>query len=631
MIDPITKFFCLIMCLMTLNFAPYFSLGCGGRDTDIIAHNIAAGLLDGTVSPFEGSDINDGAEIISLIVYDEDGDCYFSDIDYSAPDRSSWPAARHIKRAERLAVLYRTETDGEKKEEYRAYVLELLDYWLKKDYQNSNWWHNKLSNPNILGELGILMKDELNGDRLLKLSAFVGRGCFLTNPMIFAYTGANTIDLAMSTIKFGALTGSGAAIRLAANAVSGELDYSSGEGMKEDHTYFQHGNRLYMGGYGAVFINGMANITAMLSGTRYIFTREQLEPFAAFILDGLRIMSFGSTLDPVTMGRSVSRVNAQPLRGLTVSLKKLAALDEMPRKDELNAYIDSILTDEKQNYGLRYFDDAKFLVINTPDFYFSFRGGNSTMVYSEVINDENVLGYNSSVPGVTTIMHTGREYTDISPVFDYALVPGVTSVYENDEQLLSHGDFSYRALPGVYGSACKDGAAVLSAKTVREGISSTVSCFAVNNAAVLLGAGLKDSKNRQLYTTLNQCFANGETLGNGNTVIHGGIKYTVYEGGAITAETGLRTGDWHRNNLPYRSIPASGSIFTAYLTGNNSYAFSVMGENTDAVFEVIENSENVQAVKLPDGRIAAAFFAKTSFTCGGKTYSGKAGDAVIYN
>lgn len=603
--------------------------GCGKADTDVIADNITEGLLSGTLGAFSGPDIYDGDAILSLLAADKNGALYFTDVDYENGDRTTWPSTRHITRAERLAVLFRQETDEAKKETYKTAVLGLIDYWIAEDPQNSNWWHNKLSVPNILGELGLLMKGELSDEQLVRLSAIVGRGCFIVDPTIYAYTGANTVDLSMSTIKFGALTGSSAAVKAAVRAVSGELKYSAAEGLKKDHTYFQHGNRLYMGGYGITYISAMTNVIAMLSGTEYIFTAEQFDAFTAFILDGLQRMSYGATLDPTTMGRSVSRLNAQPLRSIVSALTKLAAVEEMPRKDELTAYAASITNDVKNDFGLQYFDDAKFLVINEPGFYFSFRGGSDLLVYSEIINDENVLGYNSSFPGVTTIMSTGREYTDIAPVYDYSFVPGTTAVYETDEQLRAHADFSYRTLPGTYGGNYSDGAAVLSAKTTHEGIDMTVSCFAVDGAAILLGAGLKDAKGREMNTTLDQCFAVGTPVVNGNVILHNGIKYTVYAGGGISARTEHRTGNWKRNNLTYPDIAAEGDIFTLSLKNTGSYAYSVMSENTDAAFEVIANTDKVQAVRLPDGRVAAAFFAKTSFTYGGVAYSGKAGDTLI--
>lgn len=601
------------------------------EDPDIItvSKNITDGLLNGVLGQSISSDIKEADKIIALTEKDKNGYLYFTDIDYSNTDRSTWIPSRHIGRLERLAILYRLEEDSAKKEELKSYILGLLDFWINNDFQSTNWWHNRLSVPNALGEFGVLMKDELSRKQMRLLGEKIGRGCFTISSVLYSHAGANAIDLAMSSIKFGAFAGSPKAIREAVKIVSGELDYSDDQGLKDDATFFQHGKRIYMGGYGITFINGMSTIIKILSGTDYIFTQEQLTPMANFICDGMRMMSFGDTLDPTTMGRSVSRMNAQPLKGIVSTLETLASVEEMPRKDEIRAYAESIRNDEKSDFGVKYFDTAKFLVVNNKDFYFSFRGGADYLAYSEIINDENVLGYNSSFPGVTTIMSRGDEYNNIAPVYDYSFVPGTTAVKETDEELMAHEDFTYRYLPGIYGGKISGNAAVSLAKTTHEGINMTVSCFASGDAVLLMGAGMKDSQGRKMNTTLDQCFYAGSFKKDGNTVIHNGIKYTVLEGGALSAGSEHRNGDWHRNNLPYASTPAEGDIFTVSIENNGSYAYTVMGENTDAEFEIIINNESVQAVKLPDGRIAASFFEKTEFSYAGKTYNGNAGEAII--
>lgn len=626
MISPFTTFISKILVFCIL-LGSVITGGYDDANIKVVGDNITKTLLS---SKYSASVLQDAKKLTALIEYDEKGNAYFNDIDYEDISRASWKPSAHLERAEKLAVLYRNETDEAKKQEYKEYVLKLIDYWTAHDYQSDNWWYNRLSVPNTLGEIGLLMKDDMSRRQLRALASYAGRGCYTVSPVLYDHTGANAIDLAMSSIKFGALTGSRYAIKKAVKEVVDELDYSDGEGLKNDSTFFQHGNRIYMGGYGIEFITGITEVIAMLSGTEYIFTEAQLKPFAGFILDGLRMMSFGSTLDPTTMGRSVSRKNPQPLNGIVSTLRKLAAVEEMPRKDEILAYADSIANNKKSDYGVKYFETAKFLVVNSSDFYFSFRGGADDLAYSEIINDENVLGYNSSYPGVTTIMHTGKEYTNISPIYDYSFVPGTTAVYETDGQLFAHEDFTYRYLKGTYGSAAADGAAAVLAKTSHEGIDMTVSCFATDNAAVLLGAGMKDSQGRKMNTTLDQSFYTGSFERDGNTVIHNGIKYTVLDGGKLNASAAHRTGDWHRNNLPMASEAADGDIFTIYLENNGTYAYSVMSENTDAEFEVIMNAEKIQAVRLPDGRVAASFIEKGEFTYGGKTYSGNAGDVKIF-
>ncbi len=629
MISAFRKFLDLIIVIAILISS---GITRGAEDTDIqtIRQNITEGLLSGELGVFNGSDLKTADDIIARTVTDDKGYFYFNDINYADTSRAGWQPSRHLARTEQLTLLWAKETDEAARDTLEKYIFGLLDHWIAEDYQCSNWWYNKLSNPICLGEIGVLMKDELSGKRLRDFAELVGRGCFLVNSQVRSHTGANAIDIAMSSIEFGVITNSRRAIKDAVKRVSGELAYSEDEGLRADSTFFQHGERLYMGGYGVEFISGMANLILMLDGTEYNFAPDMLTNFSDFILDGMRIMSFGSTLDPTTMGRSVSRQNAQPLKSIIAPLTKLAKAENFPRRDEIRAYISSISQNTRSDYGVNWFDEAKFLVINNSDFYFSFRGGADYLAYAEIINDENVLGYNSSFPGVTTIMHTGSEYNNISPVMDFAFVPGTTAVYETDEELFAHEDFTYRYLKGIYGSAQKEGAAIASVKTEHEGIKMTVTCFATDRAAFLLGAGMTDSKGRPMNTTLNQCFSAGDFTQNGNTVIHNGIKYTLMEGGTLTARSEHRVGNYHRNNLTYGTAPVEGEIFTVSFENNGSYAYAVMGENTDEAVEVIVNTEAVQAVRMPDGTVAAAFFENTSFTYNGRTFTGNAGDTLFF-
>ncbi|MBQ6066855.1 MAG: hypothetical protein IJK89_08530 [Clostridia bacterium] len=630
MIATVQKFISMLLVTLMIFFSTYF--GAGNRaSVDAVGENIAEGLLSGSLAPFSGPDIYDPDTIRSLIAEDADGNCCFTDIDYGNQDRAVWPAARHLTRTERLAILFRQEADPDAKAAYKDLIVKLLAHWIKNDYNNPNWWHNKLSNPNILGEIGVLMKGELDAGQLRELAVLVGRGCYSVDPTLRAYTGANAVDIAMSSIKFGVLTGYASAIKSAMRVVSSALDYSLSEGIKKDGTFFQHGNRLYMGGYGIVFLSGMAKVIGMIGGTDFMLSGSRLEPMTAFILKGLRTASFGNILDPTVMGRSVSRPNAQPLPGMVSTLRKLADTEGIPHREEIMAYAASIESNTKQNYGLHYFDDAKFLVVNNEDFYFSFRGGDNLMYYSEITNDENILCYNSTIPGVTTIMHTGNEYLNISPLYDYSAVPGTTAVPETDEEIAAHDDATYRSLTGIYGGKVADGAAVSFAKTKHEGIDMTVSCFATDNAVILLGAGMKNDSGKPMVTTLDQSYYAGDFVQDGNTVIHNGIKYELLEGDALLAKNEHRAGSWRRNNLTLADIAAEGDIFTVYTENTGSYAYTVMEENTDARFEVIVNTPSVQAVRLPDGRVAAAFYSAGCFSDNGRTYVGVIGTAKIFD
>lgn len=622
------KFISLIAAiLLACGIVPSFTLE---RNSVIIAENIRNGLLCGDLGPYIAPDIDDCGEVLALIERDSDGDFYFGDVDYSVNISSSWRPRLHIQRLYCIAESYARQTDAEKKQELADVISSLADYWIKKDYQSVNWWYNEIAMPNLLGQISFLADGVFSAEQQNSINALIGRGCLTVNPDAKRLTGTNATDVAVASVYYGVLTKNSRAITKALGTLSSELKYSGTEGLQRDGTFFQHGKQLYIGGYGLNFISNYANALYILNGSDYSFKEKQLEPLSYFILNGLKYMSFGKTLDPAVRGRTVSRSETEPLLSAVQPLKLLSRVDNMPDRELIGAFADSIENDTKTGPGLHYFDGAEFLVINNPDFYFSFRGGRKDLYYAETLNGENILGYNTSFPGVTTVMGKGSEYTELAPVMDYAMIPGTTAVHETDEQLASHPDFTKRSLPGTYLSAVEEKAVVSAAKTSHEGVDMTVSCFATENAAVLLGAGMKNSSGEPMTTTLNQCLYAGDMRRDGNTVIHSGVKYSLLEGGEMSAAVDSRTGSFSRNNTPESKTPVTKDVFTVSVPCSGSYAYSVSGENTDADFKVIVNTEKVQAVVLPDGRVAAVFWSAGSFDFNGRTYRSLIPSAFVY-
>ena len=134
-----------------------------------------------------------------------------------------------------------------------------------------------------------------------------------------------------------------------------------------------------------------------------------------------------------------------------------------------------------------------------------------------------------------------------------------------------------------------------------------------------------------MFTTLDQSYFTGSFARNENTVVHNGIKYELLEGGTLIAENEHRTGSWRRNNLSLPEVDAEADIFSVFFENSGSYAYTVMSEKTEALFEVIVNKPSVQAVRLPDGRIAASFISSGKFSFEGKTYKGCVGTAEIFD
>lgn len=594
---------------------------------EIIAENSTALLTEGIIAPIDMTDDTEIERIKSLLTDDNNGGYFFSDIDYNNLD--NFRPRNHLNRLYYFAYKAK-HSDGSEKAEYADICVKLVNNWVNNNYKSTNWWYNEIYTPDMLICSLCLMDDFLSNEAKQAVLDIIENGVFTKNESTKKNTGANCLDTAVISILYGAFVNDANAVKYSVDRVLKELTYSANEGLKRDHSFFQHGNRIYMGAYGIDFIGSITEIAAVLNGTKYSPGQSALQPLCDYILEGLGTVCYGNKIDPAVIGRSVSRNAADESEKLAEHLKLLVSNSEIGCKTEIRELIGSIENNTKSDKGVRYFDIAKFIVINNSDFYFSWRGGDNNLYYGESINNENILAYNTSFPGTTTIMSDGKALNHLSAIRDYSLFPGTTAVYESDSELSQHKNWNNRKLTGTYLNYNDTGIVISAAKTTHESIDMTVSCFATDNSAVLLGSGLKNAEGKQMITTIEQCNYDGIHSFDGKTIIHSGIKYRVLQGGEINVYTEQRTGSYRRNNLSENSTIFSGEVFFATINNTGNYAYSVMAENTDDNYIVIKNTETIQAVVLPNGKIAAVFYTPGSFNFEGKTYSSKTAAAKVF-
>ncbi|HBL41630.1 MAG TPA: hypothetical protein DDY98_08820 [Ruminococcaceae bacterium] len=606
---------------------PFSAVASSSLGVEQLCRNFTDCMADGSLSVFAVPRNNYSFDSnMSHLRTDTDETMYFSTVKYNVNDFVK--LTDHLARTLAMATVYNTTTDADLKERLGNIIPALIGYWVKNDYQSDNWWYNEINTPNLLGEIALLVKNELSPELMKNVLAIVGDGCFTVNTDLQQETGANAVWAAYSTLKYGMLANEEAAVNCAVSKFKSVLGYSDGEGIKADGSFMQHGARLYSGAYGISLIQNTASILRILQGTSYALDESQLNPLSDMIVNGLQYLSVGNQIDPQTIGRDVSKKGKTNIEHLGEYIKKLLTLDAFPNKPALRQYLNSIEQNTRRNLGLKYFDNAKFLVINNDDFYFSFRGAASNLYYAENLNNENLLSYNSSYGTTTTVAGKTVNYNDIQPIQNYSLIPGTTAVQEDDAALLVHTNYNKRKLTGVFGGADYGDAAVSFAQTTHEGIHYTVACFATDRSAVLLGAGLTNDNGQKMVTTLQQETAQGNFSRNENTVIHNGVKYTVYQGGEMNAQIKTQTGSWKRNNANGSTDAVQGEVFTLTVKNEGSYAYSVMSDSTNDTYTVVENNEDVQAVLMPDGSLCAAFYTDTAFVYGGRIYFGFIGSSI---
>ncbi len=322
---------------------------------------------------------------------------YFSDVDYESLSASAWNTVKHLKKLSLLITAYgkdKIENDKEVSET----LMSILDYWLCNDFTCSvNWWYNEIDIPRYMADIGIRLKNLLNEKQKEKMNEIIGRGTLKGNEKAALYTGANLTDMMYSTILQGVFSDDCDLILSAVDRVAEEIRISKGdsEGIQNDGSYFQHGNLLCCAGsYGTVFIEGIRSFITALYGTKFSLPEEKIKIFIDNILNGHRYFHRGLGTAYFSIGRSA--IYADGAWQLLLSASELSKLSGIYRGDELKAYAESFsdfsLVPEKN----KYFPYAYTLTHISPNCFMGVRGAHENIVLTEVINRQNLLGYNLS-------------------------------------------------------------------------------------------------------------------------------------------------------------------------------------------------------------------------------------------
>lgn len=563
---------------------------------------------------------------------------YFPDIDYTDDCRSLWDVERHYGRIEQALLADKGDL-LHSDENFREKIIKALRYWVKHDFINPNWWHNGIGVPRNLADISIAIYEYLPQDIYDDILKIISRGSVAGEHgvKIRSWTGANKIWGAATTIRHAVLTCDADLLSEAVAMASTELNYNF-EGIHRDGSFFQHGARLYSGGYGRSFAADISQLIYVLQGTEWQFPAENLEVFAVHILDGLRNMTQYKALDYACVGREFTRPNDLSSEKVRRAVALLVDTVDMPRHEEMLDYFLE-LNGKKTFEGTKYFPEAALLCHHTKGIYLSAKFLTDKLTDAEICNDEGILFYNMSYGSHTCAMKDGSEYFNISPLWRYDRIPGVTAAVESDESLKSRKWLGNTLPNDICGGAQGDGCGVIFEKAEHDGIITLAADFAVPGGLVCLGAGVSSEVSRTLFTTVEQSHWQDEVTYDGNSVIHHGICYTPFCGTEFTVETKDVVGSWQRNSLPESPDPVSGKLFTVTIehpagkvsggkTSSYAYMISSAEQDTPKV-EILRNDEAVQAVRLEDGTVLAVLYEKTTLTVDNKTVSGNASEAVV--
>ena len=431
----------------------------------------------------------------------------WAQIDYKCFFRTNWEPATHLNYVRQLCTAYTNPESTLYGNDvlYRA-IDKALRAWNKYQPRSYNWWYNEISAPKMMADIlallqaGVEKPDESVIKGLMKMME-------QSDPR--KWTGANKQDIAMHHMIRGCVLKSDSIVNINVSEFFEPVRITDFEGIREDLSYQQHNNQIYIGGYGTVFVDNIAKIAPLFRGTRYALSDAQLKLFSEFVRSTYLNVFRSRYMDFSVCGRSVSRKKILDLGAYANLFKKMKELDP----DHAQEYEEAAQRFATQNPTIGRTDRNKmywtsdYMLHNRKRYDISVRAVSEKTCRSESGNGENLWGTYLS-EGATGIRVKGDEYLDIFAVWEWDKIPGTTLPAgevenHNDWGVAGVSKFVCGASDGLYGAmayAMED-----------YGMKAKKGYFLFDNEMVCLGAGIEAPEtDKTIHSTINQCHLSGD-------------------------------------------------------------------------------------------------------------------------
>ena len=591
----------------------------------------------------------------------------FSDIDYSSDERSMWPASDHIDHCKVMALAAYSEGNPYyQNAELKEQLVKSLDFWVNGDITPStNWWFAGIGNPTRIVDILLMEPEGVPDDIIQELNVQANAGSIFNEKQEWysterpvASTGGNLTDKLLITFKTAIAINDEALLYDIMGLLQNEMRvfpkkkfndyYNDAEGIKPDGSFHQHGPSLQWGGYGEVFCDGVNQLLNYVMDTKYMVDDTALNEYANFILDGMQWGFRNAYKDFTVTGRGFSRPNAS--QGIQSTVKEsvdlLLQFPQLDRYDELVTLQQNRLGETDTMTGNRYFWTSDYMAHKRPGFHIGIKTSSLRTKPSEVVNNENTLGYYMG-DGVTNLMLDGSEYENIYPLWNWNRVPGTTTPQgalrnlndvedwfgEADAHWRGTTDFVGGVSDGVYGASTMD--------YNRDKLSLHKSWFLFDNEMVALGSTINSYSGMEIYTNVNQTLLRGDilvgkngsvtkasagnqTLTDVDYILHNRIGYYFPEKETVELDSGTREGLWETINTARVDQPEKQDVFELGISHgvdprDGSYAYVAVMDTDEASMqqyaqnapiEILRNDERAQAVYHKDLKMLQAIIYK---------------------
>lgn len=493
------------------------------------------------------------------------------DVDYNSQGRSWWDPIKHTDRLAIFGRAYRAKKDPAVEEAFHR----ALAYWMKAGHKGPNWWSNEIGAPNPFSNACLLMDDCLSDEERAAAVAYLRSSAKAPE----AYSGQNRVWVADIAFRRDLLARDLDGVRKLHEVIGSEIRIGDGpEGLRSDGCFHQHGAQPQFGNYGLSFLAKASLFAQAFNGTPLAWTEEQYEALRLLLGDGYRWILWKGRFDPAHIGRqrfpnaSVNKAHSvmqSAVRLAETGRPEFVALRDALLAENLGAGAATAFT------GYKFFRDSAFSVYRTPEWMASVKMHTPDVIGTEIVNEEDCFGGHVADGALFTSV-TGREYDDVYPLWNWRLIPGITSL--DGVPPSAEGPKKRNASHFVHGAS--EGEVGVTAMTCnREGLVSHKTWIFTPEFILCLGAGIASARPEPVVTSVEQSLRNGAVKMlekgtwrevNGREAFHADEVRAMHAGSGYIVRTPKaevsiaaepRHGDFHDFMHPSKSIPKDGDVF----------------------------------------------------------------------
>jgi len=261
-----------------------------------------------------------------------------------------------------------------KNEEAIKKVTRAIDFWISKNISFDNWYYNGIVVPEYVGQALLVSADILPQSTQQKLSSYMKTRVSYIDQIALRDAGSNIVHEMRAKIYYALYINDLKMLLDCFDRINMEIiivddmgedqDFRDSmwrgyvdvgylpdtkEGIQADYSSLFHGPLIYSGGYGQVMVSLVAPMLEMTDGTK-LFPQTGLQVLADHILEHYAYITRGSTICFSTLGRQISVAGANGKTSIIQSAQTLLNIKDMPRRDELQAFVDAALVSDSKEY-----------------------------------------------------------------------------------------------------------------------------------------------------------------------------------------------------------------------------------------------------------------------------------------